>query len=262
MLRSLHTAALGMNAQQKGVDNIANNISNANTTGYKRSSVVFQDLLYQNVQTDGQGQADDAAAPATLQMGHGAAAVATVRNFEQGGFRETGNALDLAINGDGFFQVRKPDGTIAYTRDGTFSLDPEGNVVTQTGLQLEPNLNIPPDATGINVSQDGIVTATVQGDPNPIEIGQVELARFPNPGGLEAKGSNLYAQTEASGQPQIDMPGQNGLGGIRQGFLEGANVDVVQEMVNLIEAQRAYETNSKMVQTSEDMLQTANNMKR
>lgn len=251
-----------MSAQQTSVDNISNNLANANTTGYKRSRVVFQDLLYQTVQAGGEGEAGAGAPPAELQVGHGAAAVATVRNFTQGSFTETGNALDLAINGDGFFQVRRPDGSIAFTRDGTFTLSAEGTLVTQTGLPVEPSLNVPPDAVEINVSQDGIVSARLQGEAEAIEIGQLELSRFSNPAGLRAMGGNLFEQTEASGQPYIAAPGQDGVGTVRQGFLEEGNVDVVQEMVGLIQAQRAYEINSKMVTTSEDMLQIANNVKR
>jgi len=262
MLRALHTAALGMSAQQTGVDNIANNLANANTTGYKRSAIVFHDLLYQHIQAPGQGEGAGTAPPSSLQLGHGATAIATVRNFTQGSLQETGNTLDLSINGDGFFQVRRPDGTIAFTRDGTFTLSAEGMIVTQTGLPLEPDLNIPPDATEIHISQDGIVSVRLQGDAEPVEIGQIELSRFSNPAGLKSIGSNLYEQTESSGEPTIGTPGQDGLGLIRQGYLEASNVDVVHEMVNLITAQRAYEINSKMVTTSEDMLQVANNLKR
>ncbi len=262
MLRALHTAALGMTAQQAGVDNIANNLANANTNGYKRSSIVFQDLLYQTVQAAGQGEAGGGAQPASLQMGHGAAAIATVRNFMQGGFIETGNALDLAINGEGFMQVRRPDGSIAYTRDGTFTLSGDGVMVTQTGLAVEPDMSLPAEAVEIHISQDGVVSVRLQGEPEMVEVGQFELARFPNPGGLNPLGGNLFEQTEASGEPTIGTPGQEGLGVIRQGFLEASNVDVVKEMVDLITAQRAYEINSKMVTTSEDMLQIANSLKR
>ena len=262
MLRALRTAALGMSTQQAGVDNIANNLANANTNGYKRSTVVFQDLLYQTVQAAGQGESGGGAQPASLQMGHGAAAIATVRNFTQGGFTETGNALDLAINGDGFLQVRRPDGSIAYTRDGSFTRSAEGGVVTQTGLSLEPDLSLPAEAIEIHVSQDGVVAVRLQGEPEMVEVGQIELARFANPAGLNPLGGNLFEQTEASGEPTIGTPGQEGMGMIRQGFLEGSNVDVVKEMVDLIAAQRAYEINSKMVTTSEDMLQVANNLKR
>ena len=261
MIRALRTAALGMSAQQSGVDNIANNLANANTTGYKRSTIVFQDLLYQTVQAPGQGEAQ-ATQPASLQMGHGAAAIATVRNFTQGGLTETGNTFDIAINGDGFLQVQRPDGSIAYTRDGTLTLSAEGQLITQTGLPVEPDISIPPEAVQVNVSQDGIVTARLQGEADLIELGQIELARFANPAGMHPLGGNLYEVSEASGEPTIGTPGDDGLGVIRQGFLEAANVDVVKEMVNLITAQRAYEINSKMVNTSDDMLQIANNLKR
>lgn len=262
MLRALRTAALGMNAQQTNVDNIAHNLANANTTGFKNARVVFQDLLYQTVQTPGQEEAEGLTPPASLQLGSGVAVVATVRQFTQGSLVETGNALDLAINGDGFFQIRRPDGTIVYTRDGTFTLNADGTLVTQTGLPLEPELSVPPDTVEIHISQDGIVSVRLQGETESVEIGQLELARFPNPAGLRAIGGNLYEQTEASGFPLLGHPGEEGFGTVRQGFLEAANVDVVQEMVNLITAQRAYEINSKMVTTTEEMLQTASQMKR
>lgn len=262
MPRSLHTAALGMSAQQTSVDNIANNLANANTTGYKRSRVVFQDLLYQSVQAGGEGESGSGAPPASLQVGHGATPIATVRNFTQGSFTETGNALDLAINGEGFFQVRRPDGSVAYTRDGTFTLSPEGTLVTQTGLPVEPSISVPPEAVEVNVNQEGIVSARLQGEAEPIEIGQIELARFPNAAGLRPEGGNVFAQTETSGEPFIAAPGRNGVGTVRQGFLEEGNVKVVQEMASLIQAQRAYEINSKMMTTSEDMMQIANNVKR
>lgn len=262
MLRALNTAALGMQAQQQDVDNIANNMSNASTTGYKQSRVVFEDLLYQNVQAGGRNEAAGQETPAALQIGHGSTPVATVRDFEQGGFEETGNPLDMAIAGDGFFQVQRPDGSVAYTRDGNFQLDGDGNIVTHSGLPVEPDINVPPDAESIRVSQDGIVTAEFADDPRGVEIGQIELARFTNPGGLEPTGGNLFEETTASGQPIIAPPGQDGQGSIRQGFLESSNVDIVKEMVNLIEAQRAYEINSNMVTTTEDMLQVASNLKR
>lgn len=262
MLRALRTAALGMSAQQTGVDNIAHNLANANTTAYKRSSVIFQDLLYQTVQAQGQAEAQTAARPASLQIGHGAAPVATMRNFTQGGLEQTGNTFDLAINGEGFLQVRLPDGQVAYTRDGALTISADGNLVSQTGLPLEPDLTIPPDASNIHISQDGLLAVRLDGDPNLVEIGQIELARFMNPAGLIAMGGNLYQQTDASGEPTIGTPGQDGIGVLRQGYIEVSNVDVVQEMVGLISAQRAYEINSKMVTTSEEMLQIANNLKR
>lgn len=251
-----------MSAQQTGVDNIAHNLANANTTAYKRSNVIFQDLLYQTVQAQGQGEAQSAARPASLQIGHGAAPIATMRNFSQGSLEQTGNRLDVAINGDGFLQVRLPDGSVAYTRDGALTVSAEGNLVSQTGLALEPDLTIPPEATDIHISQDGLLAVRLEGEPDLVEIGQIELARFTNPAGMSALGGNLYKQTETSGEPTIGTPGQDGLGVLRQGYIEVSNVDVVQEMVSLISAQRAYEINSKMVTTSEEMLQIANNLKR
>ncbi|MEM6645137.1 MAG: flagellar basal-body rod protein FlgG [Bacteroidota bacterium] len=262
MLRSLHTAALGMSTQQAGVDNTANNLANANTTGFKRSTIVFQDLLYQNIQTPAIGAAQGGAPPANLQMGHGATAVATVRNFTQGGFTETGNSFDIAINGDGFLQVSTPDGEIQYTRDGTLTLSPEGSIITQMGLPVEPDISVPQEASELIITQDGLVRARIQGQSDMVDLGQLELARFPNSAGLDSVGNNLYTQTEASGEPTIGAPGQEGMGSIRQGFLEGSNVDVVQEMVALIAAQRAYEINSKVVTTSEEMMQMSNSMKR
>lgn len=262
MLRALNTAALGMNAQQRNVDNIANNMANASTTGYKQTRLVFQDLIYQNIQAGGQNEAEGNEAPSMLQIGHGATPIASVRDFRPGGLKETGNSLDLAINGDGFLQIQRPDGSIAYTRDGNFSLDGDGNIVTHSGLMLEPNLNVPPEATSIRISQDGVVTAEFEGDPMGMELGQIELARFTNPEGLEPKGGNLFEETMASGPPTLATPGQDGMGLVRQGFLETSNVDIVREMVSLIEAQRAYEVNSKMITTTEDMLQVANNLKR
>lgn len=262
MLRSLRTASLGMSAQQTGVDNIANNLANANTTAFKRSTMVFHDLLYQNIQVAGSDSDGENAGPASLQLGHGAAAISTVRNHEQGGFVETGNSLDLAINGDGFFQVRTSDGEIAYTRDGTFTVNSEGMLVTQNGAEIEPDIAIPPESVEIFVNEQGMVSARLQGETAPVELGQIELARFFNPNGLRSLGGNLYEQTVASGDPEIGVGGEAGFGRIRQGFLESSNVDVVQEMVNLISAQRAYEINSKMVTTSEDMLQVTNNLKR
>lgn len=262
MLRALRTASLGMTAQQRGVDNIANNIANANTTGFKRQNIVFHDLLYQTVGAPGEGTNAGAAQPATLQLGNGAVPVSTVRNFSQGSMSETQNPLDMAVMGDGFFQVGRPDGTILYTRDGTFSLSNDGTIVTQSGLPVEPQISIPPDTVRIEIGQDGTVMARISGDPEAVELGQIELARFSNTSGLLAQGGNMYQQTEASGEPTIGTPGEDGLGMVRQGFLEMSNVEVVQEMVNLITAQRAYEINSKVVTTSDQMLQQANQLKR
>jgi flagellar basal-body rod protein FlgG len=249
-----------MSAQQTSVDNTANNLANANTTGFKKSRVAFQDLLYQRIRAAG-GE-DGAAPPATLQMGHGAIAVASVGTFTQGGFSETGNALDLAINGAGFFQVRMPDGTAAYARDGALTVTGEGQLVTQSGFAIEPGIELPPDAIDIQIQADGTLRVRLQGESESVELGQIELARFQNPAGLRHLGGNLYAQSESSGEPVVAPPGTDGVGTLQQGYLEVSNVDVVQEMVELITSQRAYELNSKMVTTAEEMLQIANNVKR
>ncbi len=251
-----------MGAQQTGVDNIANNLANANTTGFKKQSVVFHDLLYESVQAGAEGEAGSGIEPSSLQIGHGATAISTVRTFTQGGLTQTGNSLDLAVKGEGFLQVLRPDGSLAYTRDGTLALDADGNIVTQTGLQVEPGISVPPEAIEIHISQDGLLSARLQGEPDPVDLGQFELAQFANPSGLLPLGGNLFEQSQTSGEPTIGSPGEEGLGVLVQGFLESSNVDVVQEMVNLITAQRAYEINSKMISASDEMLQTTNNLKR
>ena len=261
MLRALRTAALGMSAQQTSVDNTANNLANANTTGFKRNRVAFQDLLYQQVRAAG-GEDGAAGTPASLQLGHGAVAVATVATFTQGGLIETGNALDVAVNGAGFFPVQMPDGSRSYTRDGSFTLTGEGLMVNPSGFALDPGIEVPPDALDVQVQADGTVRALLPGETEPVELGQIELARFPNPAGLKALGGNLFMQTEGSGEPVVAPPGSDGLGTVQQGMLEASNVDVVQEMVDLISSQRAYEMNSKMVQAGEEMLQIANGVKR
>lgn len=260
MLRALRTAALGMSAQQTSVDNTANNLANANTTGFKKARVAFQDLLYQRVRAAG-GE-DGAAPPATLQLGHGAIAVATVGTFTQGSLSETGNGLDLAINGSGFFALQMPDGSRSYTRDGTFTLTADGTLVSMSGYALDPGIEVPPDALDVQVQGDGTVRARLPGEAEPVELGQIELTRFQNPAGLRALGGNLFVQSEGSGEPIAAPPGEDGLGSVQQGFLEASNVDVVQEMVDLIASQRAYELNSKMVQAGEEMLQIANGVKR
>jgi len=262
--RALSTAALGMSAQQRRVDNIANNLANVNTTGFKQSSIAFQDLFYQNVEISKRGTSANQTGnvPSHLQLGHGARAVANIRNFTQGSLAETGNPLNIAINGSGFLQVELPDGSVAYTRDGNLALDSTGRVVTQSGLPLADFIEVPEDIQGLNISKEGIVTARLNGDGDVIELGQIELAKFVNTSGLTGMGDNLYAQTEASGLPIFGTPGMEGFGTIEQGFLEQSNVDIVTEMVNLISAQRAYETNSKMVQTTEDMMAMTNAIKR
>lgn len=262
MLRALRTAALGMTAQQAGVDNIANNLANANTTAFKRQTIVFHDLLYESVQASSDAEATGGANPGSLHIGHGATAVTTVRSFSQGGLTQTGNSLDVGIRGQGFLQVNRPDGSISYTRDGTLSLDAEGNIVTQDGLPIEPGISVPPEAAEIHISGDGLISVRIAGEPELVTLGQLELARFSNPAGLLPVGANQYEQTENSGEPTLGTPGQDGLGDLIQGFLESSNVDVVQEMVNLITAQRAYEINSKMITAGDEMLQTANGIKR
>lgn len=265
MLRALSTGALGMSAQQKTVDNIANNLANVNTTGFKRSNIAFQDLFYENVATSRHGSTATSRPTndgPQLQIGHGSRAVASIRNFTQGSVQETGNPLDLGISGTGFFQIELPDGSVAYSRDGNFSRDANGVMVNNSGLPMAGNIEIPIDAMSVQISQTGVVTAMMSGNGGTMDLGHIELARFINPGGLSALGDNLFAETESSGMPFIGLPGQEGFGVLRQGFLEQSNVDIVTEMVRLIEAQRAYETNSKMVQTAEDMMQVTNNIKR
>lgn len=264
MFRALSTAALGMSAQQRSVDNVANNLANVGTTGFKRSTIAFQDLFYENIASSTRGGAVNSTngSGPSLQIGHGSRAVATIRNFMQGAVAETGNSLDVAVSGSGFFQVEMPDGTVGYTRDGNFSMDSTGMLVNNSGLPLASQIEIPSDAVAIEVAQNGTVTALMAGDNAQVELGQIELAKFANPGGLDAMGDNLFAETEASGLPFFGNPGDEGFGVVRQGYLEQSNVDIVTEMVRLIEAQRAYETNSKMVQTAEDMMSVTNSIKR
>lgn len=264
MFRALSTAALGMSAQQKAVSNIANNLANVSTTGFKRSTIAFQDLFYQNIAVSKPGASANSISNDSpmLQIGHGSRAVATIRNFTQGPVSETGNPLDMAISGSGFFRVIMPDGSIGYTRDGNLSRDSSGMLITNSGLQLADQIQIPMDAKALEIAQDGTVTALMAGSNEEVVLGQIELARFANPGGLAAKGGNLFEATTASGMPFIDHPGAESFGAVRQGYLEGSNVNIVKEMVNLIEAQRAYETNSKMVQTAEDMMSVTNSIKR
>jgi len=262
MLKAMRTAASGMVAQQMNVDNIANNLANVNTTGFKRSKVEFQDVLYQNYKRAGSASAVGAEVPTGLAIGYGTRAAATVRHFDGGTLMSTGNPLDMAISGDGFFQVQYPDGTTAYTRDGTFKLSADGRIVTSDGFFMLPELSIPEDATAVSVGSDGVVEVLLAGQEEPIQIGQIELARFINPAGLMAIGRNLLVPTGASGDPMTDVPTQNGLGRIDQGYLEMSNVKVIDEMVNMIIAQRSYEMNSKAIQTADDMAGIANNLKR
>ncbi len=256
---SLYSAATGMEAQELNLNTIANNLANVNTPGFKRSVIEFQDLLYQKPRASGADSGGGNQVPTGIEVGNGAKVGATSKVFTQGQVNETGQQLDLAIQGDGFFEVTQPDGTIAYTRDGSFKLNAQSQVVTADGLPVGSGFqNIQSGATSINISQSGAVS--VQG-PNGTQTFQLTLARFPNPSGLESLGGNLYGETPASGTPQTGQAGQAGFGGVMQGYLEASNVNIVEEMVNLIMAQRAYEINSKAVQASDQMLQSVNNMK-
>ena len=262
MIKAMRTAASGMAGQQMNVDNIANNLANVNTTGFKRSKLEFQDVLYQNYRRAGTASSIGSEVPVGLAIGYGTRPSATVREFSTGDLSLTSNPLDMAIEGGGFFQVQLPDGSSGYTRDGALKLSAEGRFVTSDGYFLVPEISIPEDATAISIGQDGVIQVQQFGQDTPTEIGQLELARFVNPAGLAAIGRNILIQTSASGDPITDIPGQNGLGRVNQGYLEMSNVAVVDEMVNMIIAQRAYEMNSKAIQTADDMSQVANNLKR
>ncbi len=262
MIRSLRTAASGMSAQQMNVDNIANNLANVNTTGFKKSKVEFQDIMYQSLRRPGVTAITGSTVPTSLDIGYGTRPVATTRQFSVGELSQSGNPLDLAIDGDGFYQIQRPDGTIAYTRDGSLKLTADGRVATSDGLFLTPEITIPEDAVSISVGFDGRVSVVQTGTNEPQEIGQIELARFINPAGLAAVGHNLFEETPASGAPITGAAGEDGFGRINQGYLEMSNVDVVTEMVNMIVAQRAYEINSKAIQTADDMSSLVNNLKR
>jgi len=261
-MRALYTSATGMTAQQFALDVIANNLANVNTHGYKRSVAHFQDLLYQNLRAPGAGTSSGGQVPTGSQVGLGVAAGSTNHIFTQGTLQNTGSEYDLAIKGDGFFRVLLPDGTTAYTRDGAFSLDSQGRLVTSDGYAVQPEIIIPSDKTSVAISPDGKVMVGRQGQTNLEEIGQIQLTRFINPSGLLNLGSNLYQPTPASGDPVDDSPGLNGLGTILHKTLEMPNVEMVEEMIRLITTQRAYEINSKSIQTADEMLQQATQLKR
>ncbi len=262
MIRALRTGASGMVAQQLNVDTIANNLSNINTTGFKRSKVEFQDVLYQNIRSAGTNATAESMVPVNLEIGYGSKPISTSRIFSEGSLTPTDQPLDLAISGDGFFQITMPDGTTAYSRDGSFKLSSDGRVVTNDGFFLVPDLTIPQDAEMISVGMDGSVQVSLPGQGEPQDIGQLELAKFLNSGGLNAIGHNLFTSTVSSGDPILGNPAGAGFGEIAQGYLEMSNVEVVEEMVNMIIAQRAYEINSKAIQTADDMASLANNLKR
>jgi len=262
MIRSLFIAATGMNAQNLKIDVIANNLANVNTVGYKRGRADFQDLMYQTLKAPGATSAEGNQLPSGIQVGLGTKPAAVQKIFQQGDFVQTGNNLDLVIEGDGFFQIAMPDGTIAYTRTGAFKMDSDGRVVNSDGYLLEPAITIPEDTLDINIGSDGKVTVIQASSGTATEIGQIELTRFINPKGLKAIGKNLFLPTDSSGEPTTLNPGSEGVGTIAQGFLENSNVNIVEEMVNMIISQRAYEINSKAIQTSDEMLQLANNLRR
>ena len=254
MIRSLWIAKTGMDAQQTQLDVISNNLANVGTTGYKRARVAFQDLLYQNLRQSGANSTQETQLPTGLQVGTGVVPVATETMFDQGNLQQTGNQFDLAINGQGFFQVQMPDGSTAYTRDGSFQINATGQLVTPSGFPVTPAITIPAGAQSVTVGQDGTVTVTLQGKTTPTTVGTVQLASFINPPGLQANGQNLFLETAASGTPSANTPGTNGLGTLNQGFIETSNVNVVSELVNMIQTQRAYEMNSKSIQTADQML--------
>jgi flagellar basal-body rod protein FlgG len=255
MIRSLFIAKTGLEAQQTSLDVITNNLANVSTNGFKRSRAVFEDLLYQNVRQPGAQSSQQSMLPSGLQIGTGTRTVATERIFTQGNPQQTGNAKDLMINGNGFFQVLMPDGSTAYTRDGSFQLDPNGQMVTSSGYVLQPAITIPANATEIMVGRDGTVSVKLPNVAAPTQVGTLQVTTFVNPAGLESKGENLYAETGASGTPNANTPGTNGAGVILQTYVETSNVNVVEEMVNMITTQRAYEINSKAITTSDQMLQ-------
>ncbi|MBD2858416.1 flagellar basal-body rod protein FlgG [Spongiibacter sp. KMU-158] len=259
MNSSLWVAKTGLDAQQTRMQVTSNNLANANTTGFKRDRASFEDLLYQNIRQVGGQTSQQTRAPSGLNVGTGVRVVSTEKMFQQGSLSQTGNNLDMAIEGRGFFQVQMPDGSMSYTRDGAFQLDDQGQLVTNSGYIVEPGITFPTGTSSISIGRDGVISATVAGQSSPIQLGSIQLADFVNPAGLQARGENLYMESASSGAPQTGTPGLSGLGRIAQGALEGSNVNVVEELVNMIETQRAYEMNSKAISTSDQMMQFLNN---
>jgi flagellar basal-body rod protein FlgG len=254
MYPALWIAKTGLDAQQTRMSVVSNNLANVNTTGFKRDRAVFEDLIYQNIRQTGAQSTEDTQLPSGLYLGTGVRTVATQKLHTQGNIVQTNNSFDVALQGQGFFQVQHPDGTIVYTRDGSFGLDQDGQMVTQNGYLLEPNITVPQNTLSVTVGSDGTVSALVSGDTTPTELGQITVAQFINPTGLEAIGDNLFRESASSGTPQVDIPGENGSGTLIQGSLESSNVNVVEELVNMIETQRAYEMNSKAISTTDEML--------
>lgn len=255
MIRSLWIAKTGLDAQQTNIDVISNNLANVSTNGFKRSRPVFEDLLYQTLRQPGAQSSQQTQLPSGLQLGTGVRPVAVERIHTQGNLQKTDNSLDIAISGKGYFQILMPDGTTAYTRDGSFQIDSQGQVVTASGYAVQPALTIPSNAINVTIAKDGTVTVLQTGSPTPTQIGSVQLASFINPTGLQSIGENLFLETAASGTPSANTPGTNGLGYLNQAYVETSNVNVVEELVNMIQAQRAYEINSKAVTVSDQMLQ-------
>jgi flagellar basal-body rod protein FlgG len=263
MIRALYSAASGMTAQQTNVDNIAHNLANANTAGFKARRAQFQDLMYQNLVQPGASATQQTVVPTGLQIGLGTRAVSNEIIFSQGSFSQTSNPLDVVIEGRGFFQIRQQNGELAYTRAGSFHLSREGGLVTADGDALEPQITIPADAGNVTIGSDGTVSYTQAGQSASQTAGQIQIANFPNPGGLNSMGRNLYSPTDASGDPQLGNPGgQEGMGSLRQGYVEQSNVSVVEEFINLIVSQRAHEANSKVVKAADEMYQQANQVTR
>jgi len=261
MLQALSTAATGMEAQQIMIDIIANNLANVNTTGFKKSRGNFQDLLYRTIRAPGTSVASGVESPTGLQIGMGTRTVSSQRMFSQGQYKSTQNPLDIAIEGKGFFQVQNPNGETMYTRSGGFKADAQGQLVTGEGYPLDPPITIPQDATAITIGEDGTVSVQMAGQTDSQEVGTIQVAGFINPAGLEAMGRGLYRQSSSSGQPQEGQAGQEGLGTLAQGFLETSNVKVVEEMIDMIAGQRAYEINSKVIQTADQMLRNVTQMR-
>lgn len=262
MIRSLFTAATGMIAQQLNLDVIANNLANVNTSGFKKSRADFQDLMYQIVQEPGVSPSQEGSSPTGIQVGLGVRPESVGKIFTQGDFVSTGNNLDVAIEGEGFFQVTLPNGNTAYTRSGNFKLNQDGQLVTSEGYLISPAITVPTNSLSITVASDGVVSARDPNSPTPTEIGNLETVRFQNPAGLRAMGKNLYEETQSSGSPSTGTPGEQGFGTLAQGFLESSNVSVVDEIVQMVTGQRAYEANSKVIQTADQILQNAINVKR
>jgi flagellar basal-body rod protein FlgG len=263
MIRALYSAGSGMNAQQINIDNIAHNLANANTSGFKMRRTQFQDLLYQSMVQPGAAAGSQTVVPTGLQLGLGARPASNEIIFSQGSFQLTNNPLDLVIEGRGFFQVRRPTGEIAYTRSGNFHLDRDGNIVTGEGNPIEPQITLPPQAQSISIAQDGTVSFTLPGQNAAQVAGQIQIANFVNPAGMNSLGNSLFQPTDASGEPTVSIPGgQEGVGTLMQGYLEQSNVSIVEEFINMIVSQRAYEANSKVVRAADEMYQQVNNVTR